>query len=254
MEFRDNKLKRSLRDGEVTLGIWNALVNPYVAELCAGAGYDWMVIDAEHGPFTLPDILQHIQAVSRFDIPVAVRVEENNAAKVKRVLDLGVQNLIFPMVNNTTEAEEAVKSTRYAPRGVRGVAPAMSRAAEFGDIKDYVKLVGDQMCVITQVETAESLEHIDEVCAIEEVDCLFIGPNDLATSLGYSGDFRHPDVENKILEALEKIRDNGKAAGILALEPDLASKYRDHGANMIGVGVDILLLKSGLKSNLEIFR
>jgi 4-hydroxy-2-oxoheptanedioate aldolase len=247
MQLPKNKFKANLHSP--THGIWHSLVNTYAAEICAGAGFDWVVIDPEHAPFELTDVLHHLQVLSGYPgVSAVVRPPGHAAAYIKRLLDLGAQSLIVPMVNTVAEAEALVRAMRYPPEGIRGVASALARASAFGKIENYTRDANQEMCLVVQIETVAALENIEAIAAVNGVDGLFIGPADLAASMGYHGDGGHPDVVAAIETALSRIKATGKAAGILCFSPEMTARYTKAGATILAVGVDLLALKEGIMS------
>ncbi len=223
------------------------MVNTYAVEICAGAGFDWVVIDPEHAPFELTDVLHHLHVLSGYPkVSAVVRPPDHDAAYIKRLLDAGAQNLIVPMVNTVKEAEALVSATRYPPEGIRGVASALARASAFGNIEDYTRNANREICLIVQIETVMALENIEAIASVDGVDGLFIGPADLAASMGYHGDGGHPEVVATIEAALTRIKSTGKAAGILCFSPEMTERYTAAGATLLAVGVDLLVLKEGV--------
>ncbi len=243
-----NKFKTALYDGQVQYGFWLALADPYCAEICAGAGFDWLLIDGEHAPNDLRSILAQLQTVAPYPVHPIVRPVEGTTAIIKQLLDIGAQTLLVPMVESGEQARELVAAAHYPPEGKRGVATALVRAARWHRRTDYVHRANDEVCMLLQVESARGLENLESILAVDGVDGIFIGPADLAASLGYIGNTGHPDVKKAIDKALDTIRNAGKAAGILATDTALVSHYREQGAVFIAVGVDTLLLANGAAS------
>jgi 4-hydroxy-2-oxoheptanedioate aldolase len=236
-----NTFKQAIREGRPQIGLWTSLCSNYAAEVIAGAGFDWILIDTEHAPNELPMVFSQLQGlVGGTAVPV-VRPAWNDMVLVKRLLDIGVQNLLIPYVQTPEEARAAVASTRYPPEGIRGVA-VTHRANRYGRIKDYHKRCGDEICVIVQIETRLGLQNLEAIAAIEGIDGLFIGPSDLAAALGHLGDPGHPDVRAAIEDALERIRKSGKAPGILAPVEADARHWLSVGCVVLAVGSDAGLL------------
>jgi 4-hydroxy-2-oxoheptanedioate aldolase len=247
MQLPKNHFKANLHSP--THGIWNSMVNTYAVEICAGAGFDWVVIDPEHAPFELTDVLHHLQVLSGYpNVSAVVRPPNHDAAYIKRLLDTGARNLIVPMVNTVAEAEGLVRAMRYPPEGIRGVASALARASAFGKIEEYTRNANREMCLVVQIETVAALENIEAIAAVDGVDGLFIGPADLAASMGYYGDGGHPEVVATIEAALTRIKATGKAGGILCFSPEMTARYTAAGATILAVGVDLLALKEGIMS------
>jgi len=256
-----NHFKRALHAGQVQIGIWSALPAPYVSELIAGAGYDWVLLDAEHTPTDVPQMLHQLQAVAaarpapgsaRPTHPV-VRPPWNDLVLIKRYLDLGVQSLLLPFVQNAHEAQAAVRAIRYAPQGARGMGGVM-RASNFGRIARYEARAADELCLLVQVETAEALDELEAIASVDGIDGVFIGPADLSASLGWPGQPRHPQVERIIDTAIARIRACGKAAGIVMVDAQRARQCLELGAQFVAVAFDVLLLRDGLDAALAPFR
>lgn len=242
MTIKKNKFKQSLKNETVQWGFWLGLASPYTAEICAGAGFDWLLIDAEHAPNDIPSVLSQLQAIQSYDSHPVVRPVEGTTAIIKQLLDIGTQSLLIPMVESAQQAQHLVKACHYPPKGNRGVGTALARAADWGRNTEYLKQADDEICLLLQVESVAGLNELDEIVNIKGVDGVFIGPADLAGSLGYLGQPSHPEVKKVIEKALKTIRDAGKAPGILATDIELAKHYQSCGALFIAVGVDTVIL------------
>ncbi len=241
MQLPINSFKRALASGKPQYGIWSALGNANAAEQVAGADFDWMVLDAEHGPSDVLTIMAQLQAVAAYRTCPVVRLPNGDAALIKRYLDIGAQNLLIPMVDTAEQARALVAATRYAPAGMRGMA-TLTRAARWARVPDYVKRAREEICLTVQIESITALENIDAIAGTDGVDALFIGPTDLSASMGLVGQSSHPDVVAAIKRALGRIRAAGKPAGMLCLDETLVQPYIDAGCNFIAVGVDVVLL------------
>lgn len=246
-----NHFKRALRAGQAQIGLWSTLPSAYVSELIAGAGFDWLLLDTEHTPSDVPQMLQQLQAVAAARpreglgcSHAVVRPAWNDKVLIKRYLDIGAQTLLLPFVQNADEARAAVEAVRYAPQGLRGMGGSM-RASNFGRDADYVAHAADEICLLVQVETREALDNLEAIASVDGIDGVFIGPADLSASLGYPGNAGHPEVEATIDQALATIRACGKAPGILAVNPERAQACLDAGALFVAVGMDMMLLRTG---------
>ena len=244
MDLPVNEFKRAIKSGRPQIGFWSALGNNISIEIVAGAGFDWIVIDAEHGPNDVPIVLSQIQGAASGTAHVVVRVAWNDPVLFKRYLDIGVQTFLVPMVQNAAEAERAVAATRYPPRGGRGFAVA-TRASRFGRIPNYHKRFEEELCVLVQVETRVALEHIEEIAAVDGVDGVFIGPGDLATDLGHVGNPGHAEVKAAIEDAIARIRAAGGIAGILTPDEQFARHCLELGCLFTAVGSDVGILARG---------
>src|SRR5437667_10834749 len=241
MEMPVNTFKRSFREARAQIGLWCSSCSNVSAEIIAGAGFDWVLIDTEHAPNELPMVLSQLQAMVGGTAAAVVRPAWNDLVLIKRLLDVGAQNLLVPYVQTVDEARAAAAAVRYPPQGIRGVA-VMHRANRFGRIKNYFDRANEEIGLLLQVETRAALQNLEAIAAVEGVDGLFIGPSDLAAALGHLGDYGHPDVRVAIEDAVQRIRKTGKAAGILApLEAD-ARHWLAQGCTVVAVGRDLGLL------------
>lgn len=254
MELPVNRLKQALASGRTQYGLWLGLPDTTCAEICAAAGFDWLVIDTEHGPFDLPAVLAHLRTMAAYDVQAIVRPVSDDRNLLKQLLDTGAQTLVVPMIESAEQASELVRSVRYPPTGVRGLGTALARAARWNRIPEYLHRANDQICLIVQVETVRAVQALPDILEVDGVDGVFVGPADLSASMGHIGNTRHPDVVKVIGEILQKTRAAGKVAGIITMDPAQVQEYRDSGANMIGVGTDTLLLTNGAQQLADSFR
>ena len=244
MDLPQNSFKRAIRAGKAQIGLWSTLSSSYTVEVVAGAGFDWLLLDSEHSPVDIENLLTQLQAAAPYASHPIVRVPWNDMVTVKRVLDVGAQTLLIPYVQNVEEARNAVAHTRYPPTGVRGVA-GTTRATRFGRVKDYAKRAHEEICVLVQVETQSALQNIEAICGIEGVDGVFIGPADLHASLGHAGETANPKVKPLIDDAIRRIRKAGKAPGILTPNEADARHWLECGALFVAVGSDAGILARG---------
>ncbi|HBO24310.1 MAG TPA: 4-hydroxy-2-oxoheptanedioate aldolase [Providencia sp.] len=242
MDILHNKFKAALKSGQPQIGLWLGLCSPYSAELVAGAGFDWLLIDGEHAPNNIQTTLSQLQAIAAYPSQPVVRPPWNDPVIIKQLLDIGAQTLLLPMVQNAEQAQQAVRATRYPPAGIRGVGSALARASRWNRVPDYLQRANDEMCVIVQVETREAIKNLPEILQVEGVDGVFIGPADLSADMGFSGNPNHPEVKAAIEKAITQIRAAGIAPGILMAAPDIAEHYIKLGALFVAVGVDTTLL------------
>lgn len=253
MDLPRNAFKHALAQGRAQLGLWNSIPGPLVAEALAGAGFDWIVIDTEHAHTDIPDTLAMLQAMAPYPVSPCVRPASNDPVLIKRLLDLGAQTLVVPYVQDADEARAAVAAMRYAPRGIRGVA-GMTRAGRFGAVQGYTARAEEELCLIVQVETAEALARIPEIAAVDGVDGLFIGPADLAASMGLPGQTGHAAVRDAIRDGIRAIVAAGKPAGILAMDAGFARDCMGWGTTFTAVGMDIAVLVNGARALAGSFR
>lgn len=229
----------------VRVGLFVASAHALTAEIVADAGYDFIVVDAEHGPNDMTTLLQQLQAVDRTGTDVFVRPWANTPDVLKRLLDLGYRHILAPMIDTADHAAQLVSAVRYAPRGVRGV--ASGRAARWGHTPGYFAGADDGLFITAQIETTTALGHIDEIAAVDGIDALFVGPSDLAASMGLIGQADHHDVRVAVTTALQRIRSTGRHAGVFAPTVELARHYVDHGAHLVVVGVDTSVLSRAVR-------
>jgi 4-hydroxy-2-oxoheptanedioate aldolase len=241
MQLPQNAFKRAILAGRQQIGLWCSLPGAYAAEAMAGAGFDWMLLDTEHSPGDPLTVLAQLQAVAPYPVTPIVRPASNDAVLIKRILDFGAQTLLIPYVQNAAEAQSAVAAMRYPPRGIRGVS-GVTRATGFGRIAGYARRAEEELCLLVQIETREALDRLEEIAGVEGVDGVFIGPADLAASLGHVGEAGHPEVVAAIEDAIRRIRACGKPAGILTPDNAFAKRCIELGTVFTAVGVDASML------------
>ncbi len=226
-------------------GMWVCSGSPLVAEICAGAGLDWVLIDMEHSPIGLESVVGQLQAVAAYPVTPVVRVPIGDVVTIKQVLDLGAQNLLVPMVSSVDEARAAVAAVRYPPRGRRGVGSALARSARWNRVDDYLANADAHVSLFVQIETAEGVDAAAGIAAVEGVDGVFVGPSDLAASMGLLGEQTHPDVMAAVRRTFDAVRGAGKPVGVNAFDPAVAQSYVDAGATFLLVGADVAILARG---------
>lgn len=239
-----NAFKAALLDGKRQIGLWSALCSNIAAEIIAGSGFDWIVIDTEHAPNEVPGVLAQLQAMVQGTAEPVVRCAWNDAVLMKRVLDVGARSLLIPFVQNAEEARQAVAATRYPPRGIRGVSVA-PRANLYGRVANYHQTAHENTCVLVQVETRKALGEIEAIASVEGVDGIFIGPADLAAALGHLANPGHPEVQAAIADGCARARATGKPVGILTQDPNEAARYLELGFTFVAVGSDVGILAKG---------
>lgn len=234
--------KQALAAPGARIGLWLALADPYTAELCATAGFDWLLIDGEHAPNDLRTTLAALQAVAPYPVHPVVRLPQGDTVLIKQVLEIGATTLLVPMVESAEQARALVAATRYPPRGVRGVGSGLARSSRWGARANYLQQADDGICLLVQVETAAALRQIDAIAAVDGVDGVFIGPADLSASMGHLGDPGHAEVRAAIDHGIARILAAGKAPGILAVDEALARHCIAAGARFVAVGVEATML------------
>lgn len=250
----ENKFKTALYAGQKQYGIWNGIPHSYSAEILAGAGFDWVTIDAEHAPFTPEQIVIQMQAMSRYKVTPIVRAPKADPAYMKPLMDAGVQTFIIPMVESAETAELMVKAMRYPPNGIRGVGTALSRMAQWNRVNNYFQEADDHMCLVLQIESVKGVEALDDILKVEGVDVVFMGPADLAGSMGHLGNPGHPAVKAVVNNCLEKIVAAGKIPGVLTSSKELIAEYSEKGARMLGVGLDTIILSKATSALAEYYK
>ncbi len=236
-----NVFKHALAAGKLQIGLWSSLASNVAAEIISDSGFDWILLDTEHSPNEIPGLVSQLQALARGTATPIVRPAWNDAVLAKRILDIGAQSLLFPYVQNVNEARAAVASTRYPPQGIRGVAVS-ARASRYGRTPGYLTKANDEICVLVQVETAQAMRELEAIAKVDGVDGVFIGPSDLAASLGHLGNPQHPDVQKVIEDAGRRLKAIGKPAGILTGNEEEARRYMSWGYLFVAVGADVSLL------------
>lgn len=242
-----NSFKAALRRGDKLIGLWLSMAQPYSAEICATAGFHWLLIDGEHAPNDVRSILAQLQAVAPHASHPVARAVNGDPALIKQLLDIGVMNLLVPMVDTPEQAAALVAATRYPPQGIRGVGAAVARASRWDARRDYLETANDDCCLLVQAETVAALGNLERICAVDGVDGVFIGPADLAASMGHLGRPGHPQVQAAIETAIKTIVASGKAAGTLTVDTALAQRYLELGASFVAVGIDVTLLAQGTR-------
>jgi len=241
-----NAFKAALREGRPQIGLWLAFAEPYLADISAGAGFDWLLIDGEHAPNDIRSILAQLQAIAPSPSRPVVRLPHGDAALIKQALDIGAQTLLIPMVESAAEAETFVRAMHYPPRGMRGVGAALARASAFGTIRDYLRTAGDEVCLLVQIESRKGLAALDEIAAVDGVDGVFIGPADLAADMGHLGNPTAVAVQEAVTGAIARVRALGKAGGVLTSDHDFARRCLAAGATFVAVGSDVGLFAGAL--------
>lgn len=241
-----NTLKAALAEGRVMRGIWLNLPGVVPAEMAGQAGFDWVLIDGEHGVWDPTGVRAQLVALAATNTPAVVRVPVAEDWIIKQALDLGAQTLLLPMIDSAVEARAAVRACRYPPDGVRGMGAALARAGAYGGIGDYTAGANDQICVLVQAESRAAMDDLAAITAVDGVDGVFIGPADLGADMGFRDDLGNAALWDVIRDGVKIIRAGGKTAGIITLDADAAPGMIDMGVNFLGMGADIAVLYQGL--------
>jgi 4-hydroxy-2-oxoheptanedioate aldolase len=237
-----NTFKQALSRGEKQIGLWLSMANSYSTEMCATAGFQWLLIDNEHAPNNVQTTLTQLQAVAAYSGHPVVRPVNADPAFIKQYLDIGAQTLLVPMIDTAEQARAAVAATRYPPQGIRGVGASAARASGFGSRRDYLDVANDEVCLLVQAETRKAIDNLKQICAVDGVHGVFIGPADLAASMGHRGQAGHADVQAAVEGAIRTIVASGKAAGTLTGDVALARRYLELGATFVAVGIEVSLM------------
>jgi 4-hydroxy-2-oxoheptanedioate aldolase len=254
MDLPVNPFKHALAQGNVQIGLWAAFADAYVTEALAGAGFDWLLIDNEHAPNDLRSTLAQLQAVAPYASHPVVRPVRCDTADITRMLDIGAQTLLLPMVDTEEQAREAVAATRYPPNGVRAVGSALARASRWNRVPSYLDNAATELCVIVQVETMTGLANLDRISRVDGVDGVFFGPSDLSASMGLLGKAGAHEVRAAIRDGIATVRRAGKAAGVLAPDERYAREYIAAGASFVAVGTDVGLLNAAANKLLMTYK
>ena len=244
MDLPRNHFKHAIAEGRQQIGLWVTLPSGFTAEALATCGYDWLLLDTEHALGDPMTVFEQLQAVAPYPVSAVVRPVSNDITLIKRLLDAGAQTLLIPYVQNAAEATAAVEAMRYGPRGLRGFA-GLTRATRYGTVEGYATRAEEELCLLVQVETAAALAEIEAIAAVDGVDGIFIGPADLAASMGHPGDTGHPEVVAAIEDAIARIGRAGKPAGILSLDPAFVRRCIGLGTIFTAVDVDANILLKG---------
>lgn len=250
MSCKKNLLKERIAHNDSLIGLWCSLTSATAVESLSTLGYDWFLLDMEHAPNDLDDIVSQLRVLDSSAVSAVVRPPSNDRVMIKRLLDAGAKNLLFPYVQSVQEAREIVRSTRYAPQGVRGVSVA-GRAALYGADGQYLQNASAEISIALQIETLEAFAAIAEMVLLPEVDVLFFGPSDLSADMGLLGQGEHPDVQARIIQGIELVVAHGKMAGVLAPNPQTARKYMQAGARYVAVGSDIGCMRAQAQALLD---
>jgi 2-keto-3-deoxy-L-rhamnonate aldolase RhmA len=241
MDLPRNAFRHAIAEGRMQYGAWLMSAAPSTAEALGSTGFDFLVVDMEHVPIDTPQLVEILRTIAGTPASPVTRLPWNDTVMVKRALDAGAQTLMFPFVQDAAEAARAVAATRYPPAGVRGAA-AVHRASRYGNVPDYLGRAADEICVVVQVETVDAVDRMAEIAAVPGVDSVFVGPGDLAASMGHLGNIGHADVQAKLARAGAEARRLGKPCGIIGGNPEMAGRFVDYGYSWVAVGSDMSMM------------
>lgn len=242
MDLPKNRFKQAILQGKQQIGLWSSIRDPAVSEMLAGCGYDWIVLDCEHSPRDVQEVLHGLHAMSAYPVQPVVRVQSLDVAEIKKMLDIGAQTILVPYVQNGEEARLAVAAVTYPPAGLRGVAGG-TRANRYAGISDYFEKARNEICLIVQIETREAMNNLEDIVSTEGVDAVFVGPADLAASLGHPGNLKHPEVQEAIAETIRRVRTLGKPAGFLSPDAELLDLVINAGCIFTAIDIDLTALR-----------
>ncbi|WP_047152786.1 HpcH/HpaI aldolase family protein [Aneurinibacillus tyrosinisolvens] len=240
--------KSIIKNGKDVVGIWQRIPSPIVSEVLSLTGVDFVTVDMEHGPVDLSDLRAIVPVYKKAGIPVILRVASGTSMFISKVLDLGVDGVMLPQVNNVQEARAIVEASKFGPLGKRGVGGACA-ADHYGDmnIKDFVQSENDRVITIVQIETEQAIRNLDEIIGVEGVDLFYIGPMDLSQSLGLTGMLDHPVVIETIQKIIDKVKERGKSIGMHGTSVDFINFWRERGVHYFTHGIDSVFLKQGVR-------
>ncbi len=242
-----NSFKRDLLAGKRLIGCWSSLANAITTEVLGVAGFDWILLDGEHSPNDVGTFIPQLMALKDSPSAPVVRPTSNNEVEMKRLLDAGFYNFLVPFIESAEEATRAVRATRYPPQGVRGVSVSQ-RSNRYGTVPDYFKSINDHICVMVQIESRAGVAAAKDIAAVDGVDCVFVGPSDLAAGLGHLGNAGHPEVQQAIAAVFADAKACGKPTGILAPVEADARRYMAMGATFVAVGSDLGVFRAGTQA------
>lgn len=242
-----NSFKRDLRAGKKLIGCWSSLSNAITTEVLGVAGFDWILLDGEHSPNDVATFIPQLMALKDSPSAPVVRPSSNNEVEIKRLLDAGFYNFLVPFVESVGEAKRAVSATRYPPQGIRGVSVSQ-RSNRYGTVPDYFKSINEHICVMVQIESRAGVAAARDIAALDGVDCIFVGPSDLAAGLGHLGNAGHPEVQAAIAAVFADAKACGKPTGILAPVDADARRYMAMGATFVAVGSDLGVFRSATQA------
>ena len=242
-----NSFKRDLLAGKKLIGCWSSLSSAITTEVLGVAGFDWILLDGEHSPNDMATYIPQLMALKDSKSAPVVRPTSNNSVELKRLLDAGFYNFLIPFVESAEQAGNAVSATRYPPQGIRGVSVSQ-RSNRYGTVPDYFKSINDHVCVMVQIESRAGVAAAREIAAVDGVDCVFVGPSDLAAGLGHLGNAGHPEVQAAIAAVFADAKACGKPTGILAPVEADARRYMEMGATFVGVGSDLGVFRAATQA------
>jgi 4-hydroxy-2-oxoheptanedioate aldolase len=253
--YRENTLKARLKAGKKSLGCWLGMGSAVTAEIAGLAGYDWVMIDQEHGLGEIGSAIAQMQTLAAFPTTSLLRVPIFDVAYIKRALDAGAEGIMVPMVETAEHARDVVAACRYPPRGIRGAATSSVRAANYGLAEaEYVRTAEDNLLILVQIETLKGIENIDEIAAVEGVDILFVGPSDISTAMGHATQRDHPEVKAMLKRVETEIKAAGKWMGTVSRFGMSPEEHFALGYDIVSGGSDISLLRNAAVAQVKAHR
>lgn len=248
-----NRFRQDLIAGKRLIGCWASLGSPITTEVLGVAGFDWLLLDAEHAPNDVLTLVPQLMALKDSVSAPVVRPPSNDVVVIKRLLDAGFHNFLVPFVESAEQAQRAVAATRYPPAGIRGVSVSQ-RSNRYGTVSDYFNIVNDNIAVMVQIESRSGVAAAANIAAVDGVDGLFVGPSDLAAGFGHLGNANHPEVQEAMAAVLAAAKAAGKPLGILAPVEADARRYMEMGATFVAVGSDLGVLRMASQALIDKFR
>lgn len=246
MTTAHNRFKAALRTGKLQIGLWQCMASALSAELCAGAGFDWLLFDGEHAPNSIPRLVEQLQAVQGYEVAAVARLPAADATLIKQYLDIGLSTLLVPFIETPEQARLVVQSSRYPPEGTRGVASGLVRASRWGRIQNYLATATAETCILAQVETTLGLENVEAIAQVPGVDGVLFGPADLAADMGLLGEPGNEKVVAAIEGGIARVVATGTSAGVFTTDAGLARRYIERGCTFVAVGSDVSVLAQGV--------
>jgi len=245
-------LKQKLKNNELTVGSWIMMGNVMSVEVMALAGFEWLVIDIEHTPIDMETVKTLIITIQANDMKALVRVSKNEEVVIKKVLDMGADGIIVPMVSSKKDAEQAVDYAKYPPVGKRGV--GLYRSTKYGTkFEEYKKWVDEELVIIAQIEHIYAVNNIDDILQVEGIDGTIIGPYDLSGSMGYPGEFERDDVKEAVEKVVQKCNEYNIPSGfhVVDTNPEKLNQKIEQGCTFMAYGIDYFFMRDAAISGMQ---
>ena len=247
-----NSFKNRMISGEQMNGCFINLFSPAVTEIVSQAGYDALLIDLEHGPGDYMDAITHMQSMAGSSATPLIRVVDSHSSTIKKAMDIGPHGIMVPNIRNADEARHVVEASRYPPKGFRGAAPPVVRGSMYGiSLDDYFRFLEEDFLTIVQIESMEAVEDLENICDVEGIDMIFIGPTDLSGSLGRMGDYDSEEFK-QVFERIEKVTlEKGKLLGTIPFPNWSTERLFQNGHHLVLCGFDAVMVRDSALSNVK---